>query len=159
MGIIGFILLGLIAGTIAKAIMPGDDPGGIIVTALIGIAGAIVGGLIASALDIGDLDDFFDIGTWLIAIAGSLLLLLAYRLIIGRDTGPRPTRTRPGSEQQRGIQRLGIGGSGPREFSCAGRRYGPSEPPAGVRPMIEVVSRRGVCRPPGGSPLLPRRCR
>jgi uncharacterized membrane protein YeaQ/YmgE (transglycosylase-associated protein family) len=52
-GIIGFILLGLIAGAIAKAIMPGDDPGGIIVTTLIGIAGAVVGGLIASALDIG----------------------------------------------------------------------------------------------------------
>ena len=90
MGIIGFILLGLIAGAIAKAIMPGDDPGGIFVTTLIGIAGAIVVGLIASALDIGDLDEFFDIGTWLIAIAGSLLLLLAYRLIVGRnDPHPR----------------------------------------------------------------------
>ncbi len=90
MGIIGFILLGLIAGAIAKAIMPGDDPGGIFVTTLIGIAGAVVGGLIASALDIGDLDEFFDIGTWLIAIAGSLLLLLAYRLIVGRnDAHPR----------------------------------------------------------------------
>ena len=71
MGIIGFIVLGLIAGAIAKAIMPGDDPGGIFVTTLIGIAGAVVGGLIASALDIGDLDEFFDIGTWLIAIAAS----------------------------------------------------------------------------------------
>ena len=94
MGIIGFILLGLIAGAIAKAIMPGDDPGGIFITTLIGIAGAIVGGLIASALDIGDLDEFFDIGTWLIAIAGSLLLLLIYRLIVGRDAGPGYTRRR-----------------------------------------------------------------
>jgi len=84
MGIIGWILLGLIAGAIAKAILPGDDPGGIIVTMLIGIAGAIVGGLIASALDIGDLDEFFDIGTWLIAIGGSLLLLLLYRAVVGR---------------------------------------------------------------------------
>lgn len=93
MGIIGFILLGLIAGAIAKAILPGDDPGGIFITTLIGIAGAVIGGLIASALDIGDLDEFFDIGTWLIAIAGSLLLLLAYRLVAGRnDTPPRPTR-------------------------------------------------------------------
>jgi uncharacterized membrane protein YeaQ/YmgE (transglycosylase-associated protein family) len=50
---------------------------------LIGIAGALVGGLIASALDIGDLDEFFDIGTWLIAIGGSLLLLLIYRMIVG----------------------------------------------------------------------------
>jgi uncharacterized membrane protein YeaQ/YmgE (transglycosylase-associated protein family) len=84
MGIIGFIILGLIAGAIAKAILPGDDPGGIFVTMLIGIAGAIVGGLIASALDIGDLDSFFDLGTWIIAILGSLLLLVLYRVVTGR---------------------------------------------------------------------------
>lgn len=88
MGIIGWILLGFFAGAIAKLIMPGDDPGGIIVTTLIGIAGALVGGFIASALGIGDLDEFFDIGTWLIAIAGSLLLLWLYRLIAG-DRGRR----------------------------------------------------------------------
>jgi uncharacterized membrane protein YeaQ/YmgE (transglycosylase-associated protein family) len=89
MGILGWIVLGLLAGAIAKAILPGDDPGGIVVTMLIGIVGAIVGGLIASALDIGDLDEFFDIGTWLIAIAGSLLLLLVYRMVVGRraDSG------------------------------------------------------------------------
>ena len=86
MGIIGFIVLGLIAGAIAKAILPGDDPGGIFVTMAIGIVGAIVGGLIASALDIGELDEFFDIGTWLIAIAGSLLLLILYRVVTGRRT-------------------------------------------------------------------------
>jgi uncharacterized membrane protein YeaQ/YmgE (transglycosylase-associated protein family) len=84
MGIIGWIILGLVAGAIAKAILPGDDPGGIIVTILIGIAGAIVGGLIASALDIGELGEFFDVGTWLIAIAGALLLLIAYRLVTRR---------------------------------------------------------------------------
>jgi uncharacterized membrane protein YeaQ/YmgE (transglycosylase-associated protein family) len=92
-GIIGWIVLGLLAGAIAKAIMPGEDPGGIIVTMLIGIAGAIVGGLIASALDIGDLDEFFDIGTWLIAIGGSLLLLAVYRMIAG-DRGGRPVTRR-----------------------------------------------------------------
>jgi uncharacterized membrane protein YeaQ/YmgE (transglycosylase-associated protein family) len=84
MGFLGWIILGLLAGAIAKAILPGDDPGGIFVTMLIGIVGAIVGGLIASALDIGDLDEFFDIGTWLIAIAGSLLLLVAYRAVTSR---------------------------------------------------------------------------
>jgi uncharacterized membrane protein YeaQ/YmgE (transglycosylase-associated protein family) len=84
MGIIGFIILGLVAGAIAKAILPGDDPGGIFVTILIGIVGAIVGGLIASALDIGDLGSFFDIGTWIIAILGSLLLLVLYRVVTGR---------------------------------------------------------------------------
>lgn len=83
MGFIGWIVLGLIAGAIAKAIMPGDDPGGIIVTMLIGIVGAIVGGLIASALDIGELGNFFDIGTWIIAILGALLLLGIYRVVVG----------------------------------------------------------------------------
>jgi uncharacterized membrane protein YeaQ/YmgE (transglycosylase-associated protein family) len=93
MGIIGWIVLGLIAGAIAKAILPGDDPGGIFVTMLIGIVGAIVGGFIASALGIGDLDEFFDIGTWLIAIAGSLLLLLIYRMVVGRrSAGSRSHR-------------------------------------------------------------------
>lgn len=91
MGILGWIVLGLLAGAIAKAIMPGDDPGGIIVTMLIGIVGAIVGGLIASALDIGELDEFFDIGTWVIAILGALLLLGIYRLIAGNRTGPGRT--------------------------------------------------------------------
>ena len=89
MGIIGWILLGLCAGAIAKLVLPGDDPGGIIVTTLIGIAGALVGGFIASALDIGDLDEFFDIGTWLIAIGGSLLLLILYRLFTGRPEARR----------------------------------------------------------------------
>ena len=86
MGIIGWIVLGLLAGAIAKLIMPGDDPGGFFVTMLIGIAGALLGGLIASALDIGDIDEFFDIGTWLIAIGGSLLLLFLYRMIVGNRT-------------------------------------------------------------------------
>ena len=90
MGIIGWIVLGLIAGAIAKAIMPGDDPGGIIVTMLIGIVGAILGGFIASALNLGELDEFFDIGTWVIAILGALLLLGIYRLFAGRAG---PTRT------------------------------------------------------------------
>ena len=87
MGILGWIVLGLLAGAIAKAIMPGDDPGGIIVTMLIGIVGAIVGGLIASALDIGEVDEFFDIGTWVIAILGALLLLGVYRIIAGKRAG------------------------------------------------------------------------
>lgn len=87
MGILGWIVLGLLAGAIAKAIMPGDDPGGIIVTMLIGIVGAIVGGLIASALDLGEGDEFFDIGTWVVAILGALLLLGIYRVIAGNRAG------------------------------------------------------------------------
>jgi uncharacterized membrane protein YeaQ/YmgE (transglycosylase-associated protein family) len=85
MGIIGWILLGLLAGIIAKAVLPGDDPGGIIVTTIIGIVGALLGGLIARALDIGDpIDEFFDISTWLAAIIGAIALLLVYRLIVSR---------------------------------------------------------------------------
>ena len=85
MGIIAFIILGLIAGAIAKALLPGDDPGGFIITALIGIAGALLGGFIASALfDADPMDEFFDISTWLTAIVGAIILLLIYRLIAGR---------------------------------------------------------------------------
>ena len=69
MGIIAFIILGLLAGLIAKAIMPGKDPGGYIVTAVIGIVGALVGGFLAAALfGAHPLDEFFDISTWLTAI-------------------------------------------------------------------------------------------
>ena len=85
MGIIAFIILGLLAGAIAKAVLPGDDPGGFIVTALIGVAGALIGGFLAGALFGGDpMDEFFDISTWLTAIVGSIILLLIYRLFVGR---------------------------------------------------------------------------
>jgi uncharacterized membrane protein YeaQ/YmgE (transglycosylase-associated protein family) len=87
MGIIGWILLGLLAGIIAKAILPGDDPGGLIVTLLLGVAGALLGGLIARALGLGDpIDEFFDISTWIAAIIGAIVLLLIYRMIFGRRT-------------------------------------------------------------------------
>jgi uncharacterized membrane protein YeaQ/YmgE (transglycosylase-associated protein family) len=83
MGIIAWIILGLVAGIIAKAILKGPDPGGLIVTTLLGVAGALVGGFIARALDLGDIEDFWDLETWLIAIGGSILVLLAWRLIVG----------------------------------------------------------------------------
>jgi uncharacterized membrane protein YeaQ/YmgE (transglycosylase-associated protein family) len=80
MGIIGWILLGLLAGTIARALIPGrTEPGGCIGTTAVGILGALLGGFIATALDIGEIDEFFDLGTWLIAIGGSVLLLLIIR--------------------------------------------------------------------------------
>jgi uncharacterized membrane protein YeaQ/YmgE (transglycosylase-associated protein family) len=93
MGIIAFIILGLLAGLIAKAIMPGNDPGGYIVTTLIGIAGALIGGFLAAALFGGDpLDEFFDISTWLTAIIGSIILLALYRVVVDRNNG-RALRT------------------------------------------------------------------
>jgi uncharacterized membrane protein YeaQ/YmgE (transglycosylase-associated protein family) len=81
MGVLGWILLGLFAGAIAKLLHRGPDPGGILVTILIGIVGAFLGGLIASALDVGEIDEFFDLGTWLIAIGGSFLVLVIYRAL------------------------------------------------------------------------------
>jgi uncharacterized membrane protein YeaQ/YmgE (transglycosylase-associated protein family) len=87
MGIIAFIILGLLAGAIAKAVLPGDDPGGFIITALIGVAGALIGGFLAGAIfDADPMDEFFDISTWLTAIIGSIVLLLIYRLFTGRQS-------------------------------------------------------------------------
>ena len=92
MGIIAFIILGLLAGAIAKAILPGDDPGGFIITALIGIAGAIIGGFLASVIfDAHPLDEFFDISTWITAIVGSIILLAIYRAVMNRGGHHRLT--------------------------------------------------------------------
>ncbi|MBA2765250.1 MAG: GlsB/YeaQ/YmgE family stress response membrane protein [Thermoleophilaceae bacterium] len=92
MGIIGWIVLGLLAGLIAKALLPGDDPGGLIITVIIGIVGALLGGFIAgNLLKIGDVDEFFDISTWLCAIGGSLILLLIYRAVAGGGDRNRTT--------------------------------------------------------------------
>jgi uncharacterized membrane protein YeaQ/YmgE (transglycosylase-associated protein family) len=78
MGILSWLLLGLIVGALAKWIMPGNDPGGIFVTILIGIAGAFVGGFLATQFGLGTVSGF-NIGSLAIAIGGSLLLLFAYR--------------------------------------------------------------------------------
>lgn len=83
MNIIGWIVVGLVAGALAKMLMPGDDPGGIVVTMLLGIAGAIVGGFVAVALNISNGVDDFDIGTIFLAIVGSMLLLFGYRMLAG----------------------------------------------------------------------------
>ena len=110
MGIIAFVILGLMAGVIAKALLPGDDPGGFIITALIGVAGAVIGGFLAGVLFNADpLDEFFDISTWLTAIVGAVLLLLVYRFVVDRGHGrqfePRSLlgpRTARGPKQRTG---------------------------------------------------------
>ena len=82
MGLLAWILLGLFAGAIARAIIPGrTEPGGCIGTTAVGILGALLGGFLASALHIGHIHDFFNLGTWLIAIAGSVILLLIIRAV------------------------------------------------------------------------------
>ncbi|WP_427919136.1 GlsB/YeaQ/YmgE family stress response membrane protein [Streptomyces sp. cg40] len=86
MGIIGWIILGLLAGAIAKILLPGRDPGGLIGTTLIGIAGAFVGGWLSSRfLDRPVENHFFDLYTWGSAIGGSLVLLIGYRLLFGNS--------------------------------------------------------------------------
>jgi uncharacterized membrane protein YeaQ/YmgE (transglycosylase-associated protein family) len=85
MGLIAFITLGLLAGAMAKALLPGDDPGGFIITAIIGVVGALLGGFLAGVLfDADPLDEFFHIATWLTAIIGAIILLVIYRLVVER---------------------------------------------------------------------------
>jgi uncharacterized membrane protein YeaQ/YmgE (transglycosylase-associated protein family) len=80
MGIISWIIFGLIVGALAKLILPGKDPGGIIVTIIIGIVGAIIGGYIGTILGLGTVTGF-DIRSLIIAIIGSIVLLLIYRMV------------------------------------------------------------------------------
>ena len=87
MGILGWILFGLVVGAVAKLIMPGKDPGGIIVTMLIGIAGALLGGFLGRTLGLyreGDAAGF------LMATLGAIVLLAIYRMMVGRRTVARP---------------------------------------------------------------------
>jgi uncharacterized membrane protein YeaQ/YmgE (transglycosylase-associated protein family) len=87
MGILGWILFGLIVGALAKLLMPGRDPGGIIVTMLLGIAGAVLGGFAGRALGLyreGEAAGF------LMATVGAVILLALYRVVVGRRTIARP---------------------------------------------------------------------
>jgi uncharacterized membrane protein YeaQ/YmgE (transglycosylase-associated protein family) len=91
MGIITWIIIGAIAGALAKLIMPGDDPGGIIVTILLGIVGAFVGGFLTSLVGIGG-GGF--IWTIIVATIGAIILLAIYRAFVGgRSRGGRSRRT------------------------------------------------------------------
>lgn len=82
MGIIGWVVLGLLAGVIAKKIMPGAERIGIVITTLLGIGGALLGGFIATALGFGDpIDEFFDLSTWLAAVLGALILLYLWDVL------------------------------------------------------------------------------
>ncbi len=80
MGILSWILFGLIAGALAKWIMPGNDPGGFIITIILGIVGAVVGGFVGSLLGLGGVNGF-NFGSFVIAILGALLVLFIYRKV------------------------------------------------------------------------------
>ncbi|WP_022929567.1 GlsB/YeaQ/YmgE family stress response membrane protein [Patulibacter americanus] len=87
MGIIGWIIMGLIAGAIAKALHKGNEPGGLLGTLIVGVLGAILGGLIASAIGVGGISSFFSLGTWLVAIGGAFLLLVIYNAVTSGSRG------------------------------------------------------------------------
>jgi uncharacterized membrane protein YeaQ/YmgE (transglycosylase-associated protein family) len=84
MGVFAWIIIGLLGGAIAKFLLPGKDPGGFILTIILGIVGAIIGGFIAVALGISDGVDDFDMGSVVLATAGAVLILCAYRLYISQ---------------------------------------------------------------------------
>ncbi len=80
MGILSWIVMGLIVGLLAKLVMPGKDPGGFIITILLGIGGAFLGGFIGSFLGLGTVTGF-NLGSFLLAIGGAVLILILYRFI------------------------------------------------------------------------------
>jgi uncharacterized membrane protein YeaQ/YmgE (transglycosylase-associated protein family) len=82
-GILGWIIFGLIVGAIAKLVMPGKDPGGIIVTMLLGIVGAVFGGFVGRSLGWYGPEDTAGI---FVSILGAVVVLLVYRLLVGRRT-------------------------------------------------------------------------
>lgn len=86
MGFFAFLILGLIAGAIAKLILPGKQRGGWFVTLLLGVVGAMLGGWLGGLLFNASLDSFFSLSTWVLAVGGSLIVLLIYGLIAGRRT-------------------------------------------------------------------------
>lgn len=87
MGIIGWIILGLIAGAIAKLILPGKQGGGWLITLVLGVVGAILGGFIGSAIFGVGINEFWSLSTWLLAIGGSIIVLLVYGFLTkGRRT-------------------------------------------------------------------------
>ncbi|MFF1833470.1 GlsB/YeaQ/YmgE family stress response membrane protein [Streptomyces sp. NPDC058231] len=88
MGIIAWILIGLLAGAIAKALLPGKDPGGCLITMLIGIAGGLLGGWLGKVIfGVHSINGFFHLSTWIAAVVGSVIVLVVYRLIAGQRRG------------------------------------------------------------------------
>jgi uncharacterized membrane protein YeaQ/YmgE (transglycosylase-associated protein family) len=85
MGFFAFLILGLIAGAIAKAILPGKQGGGIFITLLLGVVGAILGGWIGGLLFGTGINEFFSLSTWLLAIGGAIIVLLVYGMITKRS--------------------------------------------------------------------------
>jgi uncharacterized membrane protein YeaQ/YmgE (transglycosylase-associated protein family) len=93
MGIIAWIILGLAAGMIAKKLVPGKDSHGLVITTLIGVGGALLGGFVATKLfNVDGIQGFFNLATWVTAIVGATVLLVAYHLVTGQNSGRRSGR-------------------------------------------------------------------
>jgi uncharacterized membrane protein YeaQ/YmgE (transglycosylase-associated protein family) len=103
MGVIAWIVLGLVAGLLANLLIPGRRSQGLILTCVIGIVGALLGGWLATKLfHVHTLHGFFNISTWLTAIVGAAILLLAYHLITSRSrSGSGRSRSRSGRSRSR----------------------------------------------------------
>ena len=84
MNFLAFLLLGLIAGAIAKMILPGRQGGGWLITLVLGVVGALLGGFLGSVIFGASVDGFFDLTSWLLAIGGSIIVLLVYGALTGR---------------------------------------------------------------------------
>jgi len=84
MSLLAWIVLGLIAGLVAKVLVPGRDPGGCVVTILVGVAGALVGGWLSTLLGFGGLAGGLDLRNLVIAVLGAIVLLVLWRLLFGR---------------------------------------------------------------------------
>lgn len=84
MGIIGYLILGLIAGAIAKLILPGRQAGGWVITLVLGVVGALLGGFLGGLIFGQGIEEFFDLGTWALAIGGAIIVLLIYGAVTGR---------------------------------------------------------------------------
>jgi uncharacterized membrane protein YeaQ/YmgE (transglycosylase-associated protein family) len=90
MGILSWIIVGLVVGALAKFVMPGRDPGGIVITILLGIAGALLGGFVGRALGLYGPDEP---AGWIMSLVGALILLIGYRMTLGKREpmgAPRP---------------------------------------------------------------------
>lgn len=89
MGFLAFLLLGLIAGAIAKLILPGKQGGGWIATLILGVVGAILGGWLGGLIFGVGINEFWSLSTWALAIGGAIIVLLIYGLIVGRGNKVR----------------------------------------------------------------------
>ncbi|MCU1405660.1 MAG: hypothetical protein JWQ43_1963 [Glaciihabitans sp.] len=84
MGFIAYLILGLIAGAIARLILPGRQAGGWVITLILGVLGALLGGFLGGLIFDVDMNEFFSISTWILAIVGALIVLVIYGAITGR---------------------------------------------------------------------------